>query len=150
MARLARRGWLAYVGGMRVLFVCLGNICRSAAAEGVLRARRPDWQVDSAGTSDWHIGNPPYGPMQAEARDRGLDLSGQRARQVSVADFAAFDRVLAMDASVLADLRGMPGGEMAELFGVATGMGAHDVPDPYYTRDFAGCLDMIEAGCARL
>ena len=135
---------------MRILFVCLGNICRSPAAEGVLRARCPDWTIDSAGTGGWHVGDPPYGPMQAAARARGFDLSGQRARQIRPADFTRFDRVLAMDRAVLADLRNMPGGAVADLFAEAAGLGPLDVPDPYYTRDFDGCLDMIERGIAGL
>lgn len=115
-----------------------------------MAALHPDWTVDSAGTSDWHIGSPPYGPMQQAARARGLDLSGQRARQVTSRDFGTFDRVIAMDASVLADLHAMPDGARAELFGAACGLGDIDVPDPYYTRDFDGCLTMIEAGVNRL
>lgn len=134
---------------MRILFVCLGNICRSPAADGMLRHMRPDWSIDSAGTASWHIGKPPYDPMRAAARLRGIDLDDLRARQVRPADFAKFDVVVAMDADNLADLRAMPGGEKAVLFGEATGLGAVDVPDPYYTRDFEGCLDMIEDGLTR-
>ncbi|PWJ14383.1 low molecular weight protein-tyrosine-phosphatase [Jannaschia seohaensis] len=135
---------------MRILFVCLGNICRSAAAEGAARACFPDWEIDSAGTGGWHVGDPPYGPMIAAARARGLDLTAQRARQVRPEDFTRFDRVLAMDRAVLRDLRAMAGGDAAELFLEAAGLGARDVPDPYYTRDFQGCLDLVEAGVARL
>lgn len=135
---------------MRVLFVCLGKICRSPAAEGVLRASHPGWTIDSAGTGGWHIGDPPYGPMQQAARTRGYDLSDQRARRITGNDFQTFDRVFALDRSVLADLHRMPGGEMAELLAAAAGMGRVDVPDPYYTRDFDASLDMIEDALARL
>ncbi|MGB3406192.1 MAG: low molecular weight protein-tyrosine-phosphatase [Jannaschia sp.] len=131
---------------MRVLFVCLGNICRSPAAEGLLRARCPDWIIDSAGTSDWHLGAPPYAPMQAAARRRGLHLGDQRARQIVPDDFRRFDHVLALDAAVLSDLRAMQGGALAKLFGTMAGLDGADVPDPYYTRDFDGCLDMIASG----
>ncbi len=90
----------------RILFVCLGNICRSPSAEAVVRQmagqRGIDLELDSAGTSDWHIGKPPYGPMQEAARVRGYDLSPLRARQVSAADFHHFDLVLGMDADNLA------------------------------------------------
>lgn len=130
----------------RILFVCLGNICRSPAAEAALRARRPDWQIDSAGTSDWHAGEPPYGPMQAAALRRGLDLSTLRARQVRPDDAIRFDVIYAMDGSVLATCQNMlPGGDLRPF--CADGS---DVPDPYYTRDFDGCLDVIEAGIARI
>ena len=71
----------------KILFVCLGNICRSPAAEGVARQLMPGIATDSAGTSDWHIGEPPYGPMQAAASARGYDLSDLRARQLTAADF---------------------------------------------------------------
>lgn len=134
---------------MRVLFVCLGNICRSPAADGMLRSLRPDWVVDSAGTASWHVGKPPYDPMRDAASARGIDLGALRARQVRASDFDDFDLVVAMDASVLQDLRMMPGGERAVLFGEVTGLGPVDVPDPYYTRDFEGCLDMIEDGLTR-
>lgn len=132
---------------MRVLCVCLGNICRSPAAQGVIAARRPDWTVDSAGTSDWHVGEPPYPPMQAAARARGYDLSDQRARQVGAADFGRFDLILAMDDRNLADLEALNPGNGAALRALIPGA---SVPDPYYTRDFDGCLDIIEAAVDRL
>ena len=85
----------------RLLFVCLGNICRSPAAEGVMRARAEaaglPVTLDSAGTGDWHAGDPPDRRMTAAARKRGIDLTGLRARQVRPRDFEAFDLVLAMD-----------------------------------------------------
>ena len=126
---------------MRVLMVCLGNICRSPAAEGVMRARAPDLELDSAGTSGWHIGDPPYGPMQTAAAARGYDLSGLRARQFTVADFDSFDLIIAMDAQNQADIERLrPAGNATPVLMMAS----RDVPDPYYTRDFDGCLDMIE------
>ena len=135
-----------------ILFVCLGNICRSPAAEGVLRALRPDWRIDSAGTSNWHVGEPPYGPMQAAAKARGYDLSSLRARQFTAADFTKFSLILCMDAENLANverLRPKGNSTPARLFtDYAPEAGADHVPDPYYTRDFDGCLDLIEA-CAK-
>lgn len=131
----------------RILFVCLGNICRSPAAEGVMRRLADGLELDSAGTGDWHVGAPPYGPMQAAARARGYDLSGLRARQVTPEDFHRFDLIYAMDSRNLADLEAIrPVGSETpvELFAECTGSGIRDVPDPYYTRDFNGVLDLIE------
>ncbi|APZ55118.1 low molecular weight protein-tyrosine-phosphatase [Salipiger abyssi] len=135
-----------------ILFVCLGNICRSPSAEGVLRAmaseRGKALEIDSAGTGDWHLGEPPYGPMQRAAQARGYDLSPLRARQVSVEDFARFDLILAMDESNMANLKAMrPADARAELrlfTDYAPQTRATEVPDPYYTRDFDGALDLIE------
>lgn len=135
---------------MKVLCVCLGNICRSPSAEAVLRTKAPDWNLDSAGTSDWHVGDAPYGPMRAAARARGYDLSGLRARQFRAADFDAFDLILAMDAENLMNIEALrPSGNQTPVQ-VFTDYGPTDadhVPDPYYTRDFDGCLDLIEV-CA--
>lgn len=137
---------------MKVLFVCLGNICRSPAAEGAFRARAGDaHQIDSAGTSDWHVGEPPYGPMQKAAAARGIDLAALRARQFTARDFDRFDLILGMDASNLANIEGLrPAGNATpvRLFtDYAPETGAAGVPDPYYTRDFDGALDLVEA-CA--
>lgn len=135
-----------------ILFVCLGNICRSPSAEGVLRSLAQDRGVplviDSAGTGDWHVGEPPYGPMQQAARARGYDLSPLRARQVAPEDFHRFDLVIAMDDANLQDLsRIRPADARADLrlfTEYAQGTGASHVPDPYYTRDFDGTLDLVE------
>ncbi len=132
-----------------VLFVCLGNICRSPAAEAVFRARAPaDWTADSAGTGAWHVGKPPYGPMQTAARARGYDLSPLRARQLSDRDFHRFDLILGMDGENLADLRrAAPADAPAHLVPFLPGQ---DIPDPYYTGDFETALDLIEHGTSRL
>ena len=130
-----------------ILCVCLGNICRSPSAQGALERAMPGAVVDSAGTSNWHIGDAPYGPMQAAARAQGLELGNQRARQVSADDFARFDLILAMDAQNLADLEAMrPASSPARLalFLEVLQDGPRDVPDPYYTRDFGGVLALIE------
>ncbi|MEI4486781.1 low molecular weight protein-tyrosine-phosphatase [Frigidibacter sp. MR17.14] len=134
-----------------ILFVCLGNICRSPAAEGAMRAHAAraglDLALDSAGTGRWHVGEPPHPPMVAAARARGYDLSPLRARQVARADFSRFDLILAMDAQNLADLRRLaPAGSAARIEAFLPG-GA-TVPDPYYTEDFEGALDRVEEGVA--
>jgi protein-tyrosine phosphatase len=141
-----------------ILFVCLGNICRSPSAEGVLRrmaeARGIALEIDSAGTGDWHVGEPPYGPMQDAAKARGYDLSPLRARQVQRADFERYDLILAMDDKNFAHLRRMqPEGARATLrlfTDYAPATGATEVPDPYYTRDFDGALDLIETAARGL
>ena len=141
----------------RILFVCLGNICRSPAAEGVFRtiaARKGlDVTLDSAGTSGWHIGNPPYGPMQDAARLRGYDLSSLRARQFVPDDFGRFDLILGMDAANIRDMEAQrPGGAdtRVQLFLDYADTGRSDVPDPYYTRNFNEALELIEAAAEGL
>ena len=133
----------------RILFVCLGNICRSPAAEGVFRTRAPHHTTDSAGTSGWHIGDPPYGPMQVAARARDFDLSDLRARQFVSDDFDRFDLIIGMDAENIANIEALrPSGNETPvrlLTDFAPHTGADHVPDPYYTRDFDGALDLIEA-----
>ncbi len=135
-----------------ILFVCLGNICRSPSAEGVVRdkaaARGLDLRLDSAGTGDWHIGKPPYGPMQEAARARGYDLSDLRARQVARGDFDRFDLIVAMDDENFADLSdlraGREGAALIRFTDVLEGDHPGHVPDPYFTRDFDGALDLVE------
>ena len=138
---------------MRILFVCLGNICRSPAAEGVFRQMADDAGadvvLDSAGTAGWHAGKPPYGPMVAAAANRGVDLSNLRARQFTPGDFERFDLIIGMDRENIADMVGLrPTGNETpvQLFlDHAPDTGVAEVPDPYYTRDFDEALNLIEA-----
>lgn len=125
-----------------VLFVCLGNICRSPMAEGALRARAGalgsglDLVVDSAGTGDWHVGRPPDPRAILVARRHGVDISGYRARQVRVVDFRRFDRIFALDHSNLEALRRLrpaeSGADLSLLLDVVAGRAGQDVDDPYY------------------
>jgi protein-tyrosine phosphatase len=131
----------------RILFVCLGNICRSPTAEAVTRAKARnlgmDVQIDSAGTAGWHIGHPPYAPMQDAARGRGYDMVDLRARQVLSHDAHAFEMIIAMDQENRRDLKAL--GIAARLFtDYAQQSKVRFVPDPYYTRDFDGVLSLIE------
>ena len=115
-----------------------------------MRQRAPELTLDSAGTAGWQVGNPPYEPMQAAARARGLDLSGLRARQVASDDFHRFDAIIAMDVQNVEDIESLrPDGVHTPviLFTDHIGEDRASVPDPYHTRDFEGCLDLIEA-CA--
>lgn len=139
----------------RILFVCLGNICRSPAAEGVVAAQARqaalDLVLDSAGTGGWHAGEPPDPRMSAAAARRGLDLSRLRARQVDQQDFHSFTHILAMDRSNLRRLRqDAPEDSLAEIrlfLDYAPGLSTTEVPDPYYggASGFDAVLDLIEA-----
>lgn len=140
----------------KVLFVCLGNICRSPTADGIFRnlvvREKLDQKivVDSAGTGDWHIGKAPDARTVAAARQRGYDLSVLRARQVNVNDFAGFDYVLAMDKSNLMDLQRMKPSTYTGHLGLFLDFGSRgdyrEVPDPYYggKEGFELVLDLVE------
>ena len=139
---------------MHILTVCLGNICRSPAAEVVLRdmaaERGLGLTFDSCGLGPWHTGEPPYTPMIRAAEARGYDLAPLRARQLARTDFREFDLILAMDRTTLAEVRARaPGNQTAQLR-LFLDTTPHDVPDPYYTRDFTGAMDLIETGATRL
>ncbi|HEV7936715.1 MAG TPA: low molecular weight protein-tyrosine-phosphatase [Solirubrobacteraceae bacterium] len=150
---------------MRVLFVCLGNICRSPTAEGVMRALvaeaglQEQIELDSAGTGAWHVGEPPDARATAAARARGIVLDGA-ARQVRAADFESFDLILAMDDSNLHALRQLAPDDAArekvsllrEFDPSSAGLNDLDVPDPYYDsqRGFEIVLDQVQAACAGL
>ena len=140
----------------RVLFVCLGNICRSPTAEVVFRARAQRAGVAqrvivaSAGTGDWHVGEPPDRRAIAHAAKRGYDLEQLRARQVTSVDFERFDWILAMDQSVLRELKLLQpaayGGRLGRFLDFAPHVGLRDVPDPYYgcASHFERVLDLVE------
>ncbi|NVF14108.1 low molecular weight protein-tyrosine-phosphatase [Vreelandella maris] len=141
---------------MKVLFVCLGNICRSPTAEGVFRRAleqtglADDVEIDSCGVGSWHVGKAPDSRAQQAALCRGIDLSGLRARQLNVQDFAEFDYVLGMDQDNLRAIRDRkPANSQAHigLFLDFAGTPGAEVPDPYYGGDegFENVLNMIEA-----
>lgn len=147
---------------VKVLFVCMGNICRSPTAQGVFEAlveREGLAQritIDSAGTHAYHIGEPPDKRAQETAKRRGVDLSAQRARKVRPEDFLEFDYVLAMDRGNYEDLRAIchPDYEarLRLFLEFAPQAGEQDVPDPYYggAQGFERVLDLIEAASAGL
>ncbi|MGH8704053.1 MAG: low molecular weight protein-tyrosine-phosphatase [Burkholderiales bacterium] len=140
---------------MKLLLVCTGNICRSPTAAGVLQRLAHEsglsLSVDSAGTHDYHVGEPPDERAQEHARRRGYDLSRLRARQIAQHDFAAFDLVLALDRGHLSILERLCPREQRHklrmLMDFAPAAGVRDVPDPYYggPEDFEKALDLIEA-----
>jgi len=140
----------------RLLFVCLGNICRSPMAEGVFRRVAEEegvlhlFEIDSAGLGDWHVGQAPDTRAQAAARNRGIDISGHSARQVTGADYARFDLLLAMDSSNYAELTQLapkPARHKVRRFlDFAPQVGTKDVPDPFFggSDGFDHALDLIE------
>lgn len=146
----------------RLLFVCLGNICRSPAAENIMNylisqaGRAGEMNCDSAGTSSHHIGAPPDRRMRAAAAQREIQLTGQ-ARQFTAADFEAFDLILAMDRDnyrhILAlDPTGKYHGKVKMMCDYATNHPDQDVPDPYYggTDGFNYVIDLLLDACAGL
>jgi protein-tyrosine phosphatase len=149
----------------RVLFVCLGNICRSPTAEGVMRTLvndaglRDSIQLESAGTGAWHVGSPPDRRASETASARGVELEGH-ARQVRSEDFEEFDLLLAMDEENLRELRGQARDDeerakvrlLREFDPASTGAGNLDVPDPYYggANGFEEVFELVHAACAGL
>ena len=146
----------------RILFVCLGNICRSPMAEGVFRRVAEEagllhlFDVDSAGMGDWHRGQPPDQRAQEAALRRGVDISALSARKIEPEDFEAFDVVMAMDGSNIADLEDIvphaARGKIRRFLDYAPHLGTEDVPDPYYggVEGFDHALDLIEAAAEGL
>lgn len=142
----------------RILFLCLGNICRSPMAEGVFRhlveskGLGQSFDIDSAGMGAWHAGDPPDERGQQTLRNRGIDISGQRARQVRADDFEKFDLLVGMDRSNREALLGFAPEQYAHrvrlLLEFAPGTGVEEVPDPYYggASGFDKVFDLIDAG----
>ena len=146
----------------RILFVCLGNICRSPMAEGVFRRVAEEkglidrFEIDSAGLGDWHIGQAPDHRAQKAARSRGVDISDQSARQVVDEDFDRFDLLLVMDRSNYAELKARAPHEarakIRPFLDFAPHVGTRDVPDPFFggAEGFDRALDLIEAAARGL
>ena len=144
----------------KLLFVCLGNICRSPMAEGAMRAALKvaglDWRIDSAGTGAWHVGNPPDQRAQAIALAKGVDISGLRARQADPEDFYHFTHILAMDTENLINLREIkPRDGTAQLSLLLDWLPGHKgqpVDDPYYGGDegFETTWGDVHAACSAI
>ena len=148
---------------IKVLFVCLGNICRSPLGEGVFRHLVTEqglgdrFLIDSAGTGNWHIGSPPHADSQRVARERGMDISDQRARQLTPLDLRDFDYLIAMDTSNKEGILALdPNGRYADkvklMLEYHPTCGIQDVPDPYFggPEGFYPVLDMIEEASRNL
>ena len=140
---------------LKIVMVCLGNICRSPLAEGILKAKLPkDYVVDSAGTGAWHTGQQPDKRSIATAKNRGLDITNQRVRQFKVSDFDTFDLIYVMDNSNYKNVIALAPNEKAkskvklilnEIFPNEN----IDVPDPYYegVAGFENVFDMLDQAC---
>ncbi len=144
---------------VRVLFVCMGNICRSPMAEAVFRRHVTDagiaahFLIDSAGTGSWHVGEPPHHGTLAILSRRGIDPGNQRARQITRSDFDRFDYIVAMDHENLAALQRLRRDSQAQislLLAHAPGLSVREVPDPYYSGGFDLVFDLVDAGCRGL
>ena len=139
---------------MKVLMVCLGNICRSPLAHGIMehlaKENGLDWEIDSAGTGDWHIGSPPDKRSIAAAKNYDLDISTQCCRQFSVDDFDTFDRIFVMDKTNLQDVLSLAKKE-SDREKVRLLLNTEMVPDPYFEDDrFDEVYQMIEKGCRKI
>lgn len=147
---------------IKVLFVCLGNICRSPMADGIFQhmvqqvGLDDKISVDSAGTGGWHVGESPHRGTQKVLKEHGINYNG-RARQFNRSDVVEFDYVLAMDGSNLSDIGRIAGNnaqaEVRKFLSYANAAGltdVRDVPDPYYTGNFDYVYDLVEKGCQAL
>ena len=142
----------------KILFVCMGNICRSPTAEGsfrsiVLKQKLSDFfEIDSAGTHAYHIGNPPDSRSQQTARKYGIDLSNQKARQVHEIDFYYYDYIIAMDTDNIQILRSIrPADSQSQiklLLDYLPDTSFQSVPDPYFEGKFDEVFEMVYAACA--
>jgi len=140
---------------MKVLMVCLGNICRSPLAEGILRhlaqQQGLDWEVDSAGTGSWHIGDPPDHRSVKVARRHGVDISGLRGRQFNAADFERFDHIYVMDLNNYRDVLRKAHSEAQRQKVQLLLAGQQEVPDPWYDDAlFEPVYNMIYTACEQI
>ena len=145
---------------MKILMVCLGNICRSPLAEGILkdkvRRRKLNWEVDSAGTGYWHVGEGPDPRSVAIARQNGIDIRDQRARQLLAKDLEEYDLIFAMDTQNYQQIRRMASdsrqeGKIHLIMDLVHPGAGYSVPDPYYDdHGFEGVFQMLDDACEKI
>lgn len=144
---------------MKVLMVCLGNICRSPLAEGIMsdmvQKENLDWKVDSAGTGSWHIGEQPHHGSIQIANQNGLDISQQRARKFSTSDFNNFDLILVMDSSNYNDVIRLAENQIDKekvrlILNYSYPNMNMAVPDPYFTGNFNEVFDLLKEACEKV
>ncbi|MEO6630634.1 MAG: low molecular weight protein-tyrosine-phosphatase [Mucilaginibacter sp.] len=139
---------------MKILMVCLGNICRSPLAHGIMehlaKEQGLDWEIESAGTGNWHIGEGPDRRSTRTAREHGIDISGQICRLFRISDFDYYDHIFVMDKRNLADILTMARND-EDRKKVSLLLGDKIVPDPYYDdAQFEPVFLMIEKGCKEI
>lgn len=144
---------------MKILMVCLGNICRSPLAEGILKdlanSENLDWQIDSAGTSNWHEGNPPHKGSIEIALENGINIKQQRARQFRKSDFDEYDLILVMDSQNYQDVIKISESNTQKekvkiMLNFAHPNSNMGVPDPYYTGDFQEVYNLLHLACTNI
>jgi len=139
---------------MKILMVCLGNICRSPLAHGIMehlaKENGLDWEIDSAGTGNWHVGEGPDQRSVRTAREHGIDISGQVCRLFRVSDFDTYDQIFVMDKNNFGDILAMARNQ-EDIKKVKLLLGDKVVPDPYYNdSQFEPVFQMIEEGCKEI
>ncbi|UJF35417.1 low molecular weight protein-tyrosine-phosphatase [Paenibacillus hexagrammi] len=144
----------------KVLFVCLGNICRSPMAEAVFRSKVKEAglerqiDIDSAGTGDWHLGEPPHEGTRSILKSHGISYDGMKSRLVKTEDFNDYTYIIAMDASNIRNLQTFApdsySASIHKLLEFAPDASNGDVPDPYYTGNFNEVFEMVDESCERL
>ena len=145
---------------IKVLFICLGNICRSPMAEAYFKnlinqaGLTDKFMIDSAGTSNWNEGKAPHEGTQKKLIENNLSFQGMHSRQITETDFNQFDYIVAMDAQNIIDLENIQKkttyAKMVKLMDFVDSESIKDIPDPYYTGDFDQTYQLIEAGCQAL
>ncbi len=145
---------------MKILMVCLGNICRSPLAEGIMQRKIEEnglpWKVDSAGTSSWHIGEPPDRRSIEVARKHGIDIAAQRGRQIRQEDLSEFDFIYAMDTSNFRDILKLANSPEQEakvklILNETSPNEDNSVPDPYWDDDgFENVYQLLQGACQKI